>query len=178
MWSGDLIVITIGGVTYYVLVFVCCYCKYVLLLLLTDKSATSTASGLRNLIATFGVPQQLRVDGGREFDGDFASLCEAHSIDRHVSPPYHSRGNGQVERFNRTVQSLLRRCLFAIPNPTADMVRMLLQGIQLALNITTHRAIRCPPYLLMFGTMPHDSGSVPLPALSAEPSATELATYR
>ena len=103
VWSADLVVVTLGGATFYVLVFVCCYCKYVLLRVLHDKMAASTAAGLGDLIATFGIPRQLRVDGGREFAGDFAALCETHNIDRHVLPPYHSRGNGQVERFNRTV---------------------------------------------------------------------------
>ena len=95
--------ITIGGVIYYGLVFVCCYCKYVLLCILHDKAAAATAAGLGDLLATFGIPRQLRVDVRHEFAGKFAALCETHNIDHHVLPPYHSRGNGQVERFNQTV---------------------------------------------------------------------------
>ena len=118
------------------------------------------------------------VDGGAEFDGAFAETCEQYSVKRNVMPPYHSRGNGQVERFNRTIQSLIRRTLFSISRPTASRVRELLTGIQLALNVTTHRAIGCPPYLLMFGTMPASmAGATATPPLSADPTTAEIATY-
>ena len=120
----------------------------------------------------------VRVDGGAEFDGAFAETCEQYSVKRNVMPPYHSRGNGQVERFNRTIQSLIRRTLFSIPCPTVVRVRELLMGIQLALNVTTHRAIGCPPYLLMFGTMPAAmAGDTAPPPLSADPTTAKIATY-
>ena len=120
----------------------------------------------------------VRVDNGAEFDGAFAEICEQYSVKRNVMLPYHSRGNGQVERFNRTIQSLIRRTLFSIPRPTAARVRELLMGIQLALNVTTHRAIGCPPYLLMFGTMPASMAGAPAPPpLSADPTTAKIATY-
>ena len=130
------------------------------------------------MIATYGPMCAVRVDGGAEFDGAFAETCEQYSVKRNVMPPYHSRGNGQVERFNRTIQSLIRRTLFSISRPTAARVREMLTSIQLALNVTTHRAIGCPPYLLMFGTMPAAmAGDIAPPPLSANPTAAEIATY-
>ena len=130
------------------------------------------------MIATYGPMCAVRVDGGAEFDGAFAETCEQYSVKRNVMPPYHSRGNGQVERFNRTIQSLIRRTLFSISRPTAARVREMLTGIQLALNVTTHRAIGCPPYLLMFGTMPASmAGAAAPPPLSADPTTAEIATY-
>ena len=118
------------------------------------------------------------VDGGTEFDGAFAETCKQYSVKRNAMPPYHSRGNGQVEQFNHTIQSLIRRTLFSIPRPTAARVRELLMGIQLALNVTTHRAIGCPPYLLMFGTMPASmAGTAAPPPLSADPTMAEITTY-
>ena len=120
----------------------------------------------------------VRVDNGTEFDGAFAETCEQYSVKRNVMPPYHSRGNGHVERFNRTIQSLIRCTLFSITRPTVARVRELLTGIQLALNVTTHRAIGCPPYLLMFGTMPASMAGAPAPPpLSADPTTVEIATY-
>ena len=130
------------------------------------------------MIATYGPMCAVSVDGGAEFDGAFAETCEQYSVKRNVMPPYHSRGNGQVERFNRTIQSLLRRRLFSIPCPTVARVREVLPGIQLALNVTTHHAIGCLPYLLMFGTMPASVAGAPAPPpLSADPTTAELATY-
>ena len=66
----------------------------------------------------YGPMCAVRVDSGMEFDGAFAETCEQYSVKHNVMPPYHSRGNGQVERFNRTIQSLIRRTLFSIPRPT------------------------------------------------------------
>ena len=118
------------------------------------------------------------VDGGMEFDSAFAETCKQYSVKCNVMPPYHSHGNGQVERFNCTIQSLIRRTLFSIPRPTVVRVHELLMGIQLALNITIHRAIGCPPYLLMFGTMPASmAGATAPPPLSADPTTAEIATY-
>ena len=118
------------------------------------------------------------VDSGAEFDGAFAETCEQYSVKRNMMPPYHSFGNGQVERFNRTIHSLIRRTLFSIPRPTAARVRELLTGIQLALNVTTHHALGCPPYLLMFGTMPASMAGAPAPPpLSADPTKAEISTY-
>ena len=45
-WSCDLFVLTIAGVQVWVFIGMCCYCKYLFIRDLPDKSATSTASCL------------------------------------------------------------------------------------------------------------------------------------
>ena len=105
-------------------------------------------------------------------------MCTDHGIRLTVMSPYHSRGNGQVERQNRTVQSLLRRMLFGCPPALRARLPQLLPSVQLALNTTTSRALGCPPYLLMFGCLPpSQAGSPPTPALAPESSASELASF-
>ena len=74
------------------------------------------ATFLADLIACFGIMRVVRVDNGTEFEGEFAALCALYDVQRDVQLPYHSRGNGQVERTNRSVQSLLRRMLFHVQN--------------------------------------------------------------
>ena len=88
-------------------------------------------------------------------------MCTDHGIRLTVMPPYHSRGNGQVERQNRTVQSLLRRMLFGCPPALRARLPQLLPSVQLALNTTTSRALGCPSYLLMFGWQSTDSSVGP-----------------
>ena len=112
VWSVDVIVITINGVTRYIVVAVCCFTKYIFLRVLDKKMASKLAVFLADLIACFGIMQIICVDNGTKFEGKFATLCEQHGIQHDVQLPYHSRGNGQVERANRSVQSLLRRMLF------------------------------------------------------------------
>ena len=55
------------------------------------------------MIAMYGPTQAVWVDGWLELEGAFADVCDQYGVKREVTPPYHSRGNGQVERFNRTI---------------------------------------------------------------------------
>ena len=177
VWSVDVIVITINGVTRYIVVAVCCFTKYVFLRVLDTKTSSRLAVFLADLIACFGIMQVIRVDNGTEFGGEFATLCEQHGIQRDVQLPYHSRGNGQVERVNRSVQSLLRRMLCHVQVP--EHLAMYTASVQLALNSTASRSTGFPAYLLMYGSLP--LGATPQPAsalLSAEPSAAELSAFR
>ena len=117
--------------------------------------------------------QEVRVDGGTEFAGEFAALCNVHGVQRTISPPYHSRANGQVERVNRSIQSLLRHLLLGNRALATKHVPRILPSVELALNTTTYHAHGCPPYLIMFGTMPcpmDPSGRTPPPVLAADSS--------
>ena len=75
VWAVDVIVITIGGVTRYIIVAVCCFTKYVFARVLASKAATVTTKFLAELIGCFGVMRVVRVDGGSEFGGNFAAFC-------------------------------------------------------------------------------------------------------
>ena len=111
VWAID--IITDLGIPPHCAMAVCCYCKFKFLEALDDRKAKTLTSFLWRIIATFGVPIQVRTDNGPEFGGDFHALCLAYKIEHRQGPPYHSRGNGQVERSNRSVESLLRRALLA-----------------------------------------------------------------
>ena len=73
-----------------------------------------------------------------------------------------------MERLHRTVESLLRRCLVSTPHAAWEA---LVPDAQLAINTTSARSIGCPPYLIMFGTTPPTSTSIP------DPTTTTIATY-
>ena len=132
---------------------------------------------LADLIACFGIMQVIRVDKGTEFEGEFAALCEQQGIQRDVQLPYHSRGNGQVEPANRSVQSLLRCMLFHVQAP--EYLDMYAALVQRALNSTASRSTGFPAYLLMYGSLPLGATAQPASALlSAEPPAAELSAFR
>ena len=96
--------------------------------------ASKLAVFLPDLIACFDIMQIIRVDNGTEFEGKLAALCEQHGIQHDVQLPYHSRGSGQVERTNCSVQSLLRCMLLYVQAP--EHLDMYTVSVQLAINST------------------------------------------
>jgi hypothetical protein len=62
-----------------------------------------------DFVLKFGFPAKPQHDQGREFENKlFYKLKEYCGIQGSHTTPYHPAGNGQVERFNRTLISMLR----------------------------------------------------------------------
>ena len=67
--------------------------------------------------------------------------------------------------------------LFQVQNP--GHLDLYVAAVQLALNSTSSHATGFPAYLLMYGSLPLSANSSPASALlSADPSASELASFR
>ena len=74
------------------------------------KSAVTAANCLfRDFMTSFGIPSKIHHDQGREFENKlFHTLEKDYGVDRSRTTSYHSEGNGQVERMNRTLLQMLR----------------------------------------------------------------------
>ena len=74
-----------------------------------DSEATTVARILVNeFICRFGVPEQLHTDQGRNFESTLIKqICQLLGIRKTRTTPYHPQSDGMVERFNRTLLSLL-----------------------------------------------------------------------
>lgn len=60
-----------------------------------------------NFIVYYGIPERLHTDQGPDFESQLIKeLCEMAGIKKVRTMPYHPRGN-PVERFNRTLLSML-----------------------------------------------------------------------
>ncbi len=92
-----------------VLVVTDIFTKYVWAIPTKDQKASTVARALvKNVFLQFGCPLRLHSDCGRNFESKvIEELCELYGVQRSHTTPYHPAGNGQCERFNRTMHNML-----------------------------------------------------------------------
>ena len=59
-------------------------------------------------VCRFGAPRSIHSDQGRNFESTlFREMCQLLNIHKTRTTPYHPESNGLIERFNRTLLSML-----------------------------------------------------------------------
>lgn len=135
----------------YILVVTDVFTKWVEAFSLADTTAITLANVLMNeVICRYGVPTHLHSDQG-------ANLCSAviqelsHLLGFHMtrSSAYHPEGNGQVERFNRTLEAMLAK----VTEHQLDW-DLYLPKVLFAYRSSLHETTGFTPYHLNFGRSP------------------------
>ena len=76
------------------------------------KAETVATTLVDNFFSRFGIPQALHSDQGRDFESKlFQDVCRILDIDKTRTTPWHPQSDGMVERFNRTLQTLLKQTI-------------------------------------------------------------------
>ena len=139
---------TTGG-NRYVLVMADYFSKWVETAALPDQGAVTVAKALvEKVICRFGIPEELHSDQGRQFESAvFQKTCELLNVKKTRTTPYHPQSDGMVERFNRTLETMLS----LVVSPNQKDWDVWLPMVTMAYNTAIHESTGYSPAELMFG---------------------------
>ena len=114
-----------------------------------NKSGKQAAECIfNNFILQYGLPHRIHHDQGTEFNNRLWSrLHQLTGVAASRTTPYHPEGDGQPERFNRTLISMLK-CLGQSEKQEWNKH---LSKLCFAYNSTVHKSTGFSPFYLMFG---------------------------
>lgn len=136
----------------YILVITDMFSKWVEAFAIKDTTSSTLAKILVDqIICRYGVPVSIHSDQGANLCSDLIQkTCDLLGIHRTQTSAYHPQGNGQVERFNRTLQAMLSK-MIEEQQTTWDQH---LQKALFAYRTSIHESSGFSPFLLTFGRSP------------------------
>ena len=135
-----------------------------------QKADTVADQLVSNFFLHFSLPEQLHSGQGRQFEATLLQeICRCLGIHKTHTTPYHLQGDRQVERFNRTLLSMLAKTAKDHPS-TWDTF---LPKICMAYNTSVQASTGYTPFYLMFGNearLPVNIMFGPTPADATSPN--------
>lgn len=135
----------------YILVITDHFTKWVEAYPITNQEAFTVGICLESFVNTFGYPDVMLTDQGRNFEsGLIKEMCARLKIDKRTTSAYHPQCNGQTERFNRTMNSMLAQY---VASNQSDWDQWL-PSVLFAYRTAVHESTGFSPYKLLFGREP------------------------
>ena len=137
----------------HILVITDMYSKFAEAIPLPDQTAETTAGALwKEYFCRQGLPDVLHSDQGRNFESAvIQQLCKLLNIRKTRTSPYHPSGNGQCERYNKTLIEMISMQLERDDQTDWDQwIPMML----FAYHSTVHSSTGYTPFHLHIGRQP------------------------
>ncbi|KAI8507260.1 hypothetical protein Bbelb_146400 [Branchiostoma belcheri] len=125
------------------------FTKYVNAYAIPRQDASTVAQAIfTHYVREHGIPSSLHSDQGRQFEAEtMRELYTTLGIAKSRTTPYHPQGDGLVERFNRTLKSMLSKYVSSTGDDWDDH----LPHILLAYNTSVHASTGYTPFYLVHG---------------------------
>ena len=134
----------------YLLVIQDYFTKWAEAIPLKNQTASTITTELIKVFATYGIPQTVHSDQGRNFESTLLrQTLEAFGVNKSRTTAYHPQGDGMVERFNRSLLQLLRSYV----HEESDWERFL-PLVLYAYRTTKQISTGVSPFNLLFGRTP------------------------
>lgn len=139
-------VFTFGNRQY--LTIVDAFSKFAQAIYIEGKTAIHISNALIKYFTSFGVPQNIVADNGKEFKNEIIKdILNLHKIKVHFTTPYHHESNSIVERFHSTIIEHLR----ILQETHSDNTKNLMDYAIIAYNNSIHSSTNYTPFELTFG---------------------------
>jgi transposase InsO family protein len=134
----------------HICLFIDSFSRHVSVYPIKSCKANAMVRCLQDVILHFGVPDQIIADRGTCFTSrKFKGECQARGIKVTFNSPRHPRGNGMVERVNRTIIPIIQAETRG--ESTWDLC---LKKVQYDLNSSLNKTTRKTPFEVLYGYNP------------------------
>lgn len=108
------------------------------------KAETIAIALMEGFIGRFGIPHVIHTDQGRDFESKlFKELCKLLDIEKTHTTPWHPQSDGLVERFNRTLETLMRQTTRPDQSDWDIQVPICCMAYRAAIHETTRKTPNC-----------------------------------
>jgi len=134
-----------------VIIFTCALSRWVEAYAVPDEQAQTVLKCLTDFISRHGVMSELITDQGRNFEGHLLKkFCKEFEISKIHTTAYNPQSNGKVERFNRTLNQMLR----VVESDSGGNWDLILPQVLFAYRCAIHDATGKSPFEFIYGREP------------------------